>query len=171
MSAAGLCICCGGDGTLLDGDCPLCSGTGRLDWEATPKKSVVSFRDGDWMCSCCGDHQFARNIACRLCGTPKLGKALPRSEPGLGSAVSSFRDGDWMCAGCGDHQFARNTACRLCGAPKLNGEVYWSGPRPCAAAPQLEQSQNFSVVGLPPMERIALAGADVRCAHSGCHCH
>merc|ERR1740121_906317 len=29
------------------------------------------FRDGDWKCPSCGDHQFARNDKCRKCETPK----------------------------------------------------------------------------------------------------
>ena len=28
-------------------------------------------RPGDWMCPACGDHQFARNMACRRCNTPR----------------------------------------------------------------------------------------------------
>merc|ERR1719246_385197 len=28
-------------------------------------------KPGDWNCPACGDHQFARNVTCRKCGTPK----------------------------------------------------------------------------------------------------
>eukprot|EP00930_Biecheleria_cincta_P032392 TRINITY_DN2248_c0_g1_i1.p1 TRINITY_DN2248_c0_g1~~TRINITY_DN2248_c0_g1_i1.p1 ORF type:complete len:317 (-),score=68.19 TRINITY_DN2248_c0_g1_i1:62-1012(-) len=92
--------------------------------------------EGDWNCASCGDHQFARNVACRKCGAPKsdgstgafpaatFKKAIPDAF-GMGSKASSgsVEQGDWFCASCGDHQFARNIACRKCGAPKSgNGE-------------------------------------------------
>merc|ERR1740121_1631988 len=28
-------------------------------------------KEGDWLCSKCGEHNFARNSNCRSCGTPK----------------------------------------------------------------------------------------------------
>ena len=31
----------------------------------------AAFRPGDWTCSSCGDHNFARNAACRACGATK----------------------------------------------------------------------------------------------------
>jgi len=41
---------------------------------------------GDWICSACGDMQFARNQACRKCGTPKSmsmgGKAVGKGGGG-----------------------------------------------------------------------------------------
>eukprot|EP00930_Biecheleria_cincta_P021826 TRINITY_DN16058_c0_g1_i1.p1 TRINITY_DN16058_c0_g1~~TRINITY_DN16058_c0_g1_i1.p1 ORF type:complete len:1015 (-),score=184.28 TRINITY_DN16058_c0_g1_i1:295-3339(-) len=36
---------------------------------------------GDWICSDCGDHQFARNHVCRKCGTPRCASAPP--EPAM----------------------------------------------------------------------------------------
>merc|ERR1719356_1377930 len=35
---------------------------------------------GDWLCPGCGDHQFARNAACRKCGMPKPEDARGRSR-------------------------------------------------------------------------------------------
>ncbi|CAK0872492.1 unnamed protein product [Prorocentrum cordatum] len=31
----------------------------------------AAFSAGDWNCPACGDHQFARNMQCRKCGTPR----------------------------------------------------------------------------------------------------
>ena len=28
------------------------------------------FKVGDWICGQCDDHQFARNMFCRICGAP-----------------------------------------------------------------------------------------------------
>lgn len=72
----------------------------------------VNFAPEDWICANCGDHQFAKNIACRLCRTPK---PVP---PARGGSNPSLRPGDWNCPSCGDLQFERNQACRKCGCPK-----------------------------------------------------
>jgi len=70
-----------------------------------------SFREGDWNCERCGDHQFERNIMCRKCGAPK---------PAVSSNNQTAKAGDWICpnAACGDVQFERNMLCRKCGTPR-----------------------------------------------------
>merc|ERR1711957_937320 len=68
---------------------------------------------GDWICPGCGDHQFARNEACKQCSTPK--------PDGGVVAKAEMKDGDWMCPQCDDHQFAKNTKCRQCGAAHPEG--------------------------------------------------
>lgn len=64
---------------------------------------------GDWICpnAMCGDLVFAKNMACRKCGTPKAGES-----------PDNFKEGDWHCPSCGDHQFARNHVCKRCGGQK-----------------------------------------------------
>ncbi|QDZ20622.1 hypothetical protein HOP50_04g31420 [Chloropicon primus] len=72
-------------------------------------QGISGVREGDWICSQCGDFQFARNFKCRRCGARK---------PGQSSYDSRMSQGDWECPECNDYQFARNTHCRRCGAPK-----------------------------------------------------
>jgi len=72
----------------------------------------INFAPEDWICPNCGDHQFAKNIACRLCRTPKPVTAV------RGGNNQGLRPGDWNCPECGDLQFERNQVCRKCGCPK-----------------------------------------------------
>lgn len=83
-----------------------------------------NMKPGDWLCSQCGDHQYARNPACRKCGAPKPedgGQAGGMMGGGCGMMQMmnpNFKQGDWMCSACGNHVFARNEACPKCGANK-----------------------------------------------------
>eukprot|EP00929_Paragymnodinium_shiwhaense_P041587 TRINITY_DN21588_c0_g1_i1.p1 TRINITY_DN21588_c0_g1~~TRINITY_DN21588_c0_g1_i1.p1 ORF type:complete len:530 (-),score=110.99 TRINITY_DN21588_c0_g1_i1:89-1678(-) len=112
--------------------------------KATGKGSgslATAFSDGDWNCAECGDHQFARNMSCRMCGAPRPGAAPPPrmyqppqamtamttyippsrtsyTPPTASRPAVGFLGGDWMCPSCGDHNFARNTQCRRCGVSK-----------------------------------------------------
>merc|ERR1712216_177769 len=87
----------------------------------------ADMRPGDWHCPGCNDLQFARNPACRKCGTPKPANAggmsmgMPTSMVGRGGATDGGRPGDWKCPQCGDLQFAKNSTCRMCQAPKPTG--------------------------------------------------
>jgi inhibitor of KinA sporulation pathway (predicted exonuclease)/predicted RNA-binding Zn-ribbon protein involved in translation (DUF1610 family) len=92
-----------------------------------PVPSGAPLRPGDWVCSRCGDHQFARNVNCRRCRAPKgsgSGANPPPPPPGGGSAMMGdggsrvIKEGDWICPQCNDHQFARNLSCRRCRAPR-----------------------------------------------------
>jgi len=70
---------------------------------------------GDWICSRCGDHVFARNRACRRCGAARPdGAGSDVAGPGSQQPLP----GDWHCPKCRDLQFARNKQCRMCGAAK-----------------------------------------------------
>lgn len=103
-----------------------------------------AMKEGDWNCPGCGDHQFARNVACRKCATPRpsgfgpvggcggggFGMQMNQMNGGMMNAggfgggmagVSGAKPGDWSCGGCGDHQFGRNEVCRKCGSPKSEG--------------------------------------------------
>eukprot|EP00416_Gambierdiscus_australes_P024821 CAMPEP_0171071298 /NCGR_PEP_ID=MMETSP0766_2-20121228/10247_1 /TAXON_ID=439317 /ORGANISM="Gambierdiscus australes, Strain CAWD 149" /LENGTH=363 /DNA_ID=CAMNT_0011527833 /DNA_START=122 /DNA_END=1209 /DNA_ORIENTATION=+ len=73
--------------------------------------ALSNFKDGDWHCAACGDHQFARNSQCRRCGAPK---------PVVSTNQQVAKPGDWICPNpaCQDLQFERNPACRRCGTPK-----------------------------------------------------
>jgi hypothetical protein len=50
---------------------------------------------GDWICSRCRDHQFARNVSCRRCGAPRDGMQNPTTaslyggEGGFNATVAS----------------------------------------------------------------------------------
>eukprot|EP00930_Biecheleria_cincta_P001263 TRINITY_DN102403_c0_g1_i1.p1 TRINITY_DN102403_c0_g1~~TRINITY_DN102403_c0_g1_i1.p1 ORF type:complete len:516 (-),score=62.66 TRINITY_DN102403_c0_g1_i1:57-1604(-) len=116
-------------------------GKSRVDFptkvDPVPAAPPRGHKPGDWTCSSCGDHQFARNASCRKCGAPKdesdnfqtpaspRGRATeyqfevdrpPRSSSmDVTKGKGGFKDGDWMCEACGDHQFARNDSCRKCG--------------------------------------------------------
>mmetsp|Transcript_23928 Transcript_23928/g.59640 ORF Transcript_23928/g.59640 Transcript_23928/m.59640 type:complete len:527 (-) Transcript_23928:102-1682(-) len=76
----------------------------------------------DWMCRECGDHQFARNLACRKCGAPR---------PKVSSNNISSKLGDWICPNlnCQDVQFERNASCRRCGTPKPPAVTAHAAPR------------------------------------------
>jgi len=56
---------------------------GRCSRSTSPKRGE-GFLPGDWNCPKCGDHQFARNLSCRSCGT---------SKPGLGGGAAEPRNG------------------------------------------------------------------------------
>ncbi|CAK0879864.1 unnamed protein product [Prorocentrum cordatum] len=48
-------------------------------------------QEGDWYCPACGDHQFAKNTACRSCGTEK--PFFTPAPKGGGKAPASFGGG------------------------------------------------------------------------------
>jgi hypothetical protein len=45
-------------------------------------RKYPSFKEGDWECPSCGDHQFRRNLKCRKCGgaRPGLAKSVDSEE-------------------------------------------------------------------------------------------
>jgi len=95
------------------------------------------FKDGDWVCPQCNDHQFARNVRCRRCGGPKPGADGAATGGGGiggqgqgGEGWTSFKQ-DWECTQCGDYQFARNARCRRCGAdrPEVEGAEGEQAPK------------------------------------------
>merc|ERR1712187_198071 len=85
------------------GGAPRAGGRGK----GTPE----NFKQGDWTCPACGDHQFGRNESCRKCG---------KAKPMMSTNNQVMKSGDWLCPNpdCGDLQFAKNEVCRKCGTPK-----------------------------------------------------
>jgi len=43
---------------------------------AQHESAQQGWREGDWSCPSCGDHQWALNSSCRICGTPKPDTAI-----------------------------------------------------------------------------------------------
>merc|ERR1719476_560939 len=83
----------------------------------------VDKRPGDWTCPNCSDNVFARNPACRKCGTARPGGAGGFGGGfgggcGGGGNSQEMKPGDWNCPACNDLQFARNAVCRRCNTPK-----------------------------------------------------
>lgn len=105
-----------------------------------------STKKNDWRCPACGDLQFQKNAACRMCNTPrptdgtgtvgetgeicqffakagwcKHGDGCRHSHvspaPGETGLPAYADSGDWTCTQCGDLQFKKNKSCRLCGSP------------------------------------------------------
>jgi predicted RNA-binding Zn-ribbon protein involved in translation (DUF1610 family) len=105
--------------------------------QAMSAMAAGNMKIGDWICTSCGDHQFAKNEACRRCRTPKprasgggkgfCGKGYGHGGKGMMQAKgyggvmpmgANVKPGDWQCPKCGDHQFAKNTQCRQCSESK-----------------------------------------------------
>merc|ERR1719343_1415123 len=58
--------------------------------------AVAKLKPGDWVCPNCSDHQFAKNEACRKCGTPKpegAGFAYGQLNSATGGAVTQVAHG------------------------------------------------------------------------------
>ena len=63
-------------------------------------------KPGDWLCPACGDHQFAKNVACRMCGA---------RNPHPTNYKKERKAGDWCCPDCSMTNFAKAEECRRCG--------------------------------------------------------
>lgn len=63
------------------------------------------FREGDWICTTCGNHNFSCTVVCKKCGE---------------EVREGFKRGDWICRSCHNHNFAKRSTCAnvVCGAPK-----------------------------------------------------
>merc|ERR1719253_1826129 len=48
-----------------------CKGSGEGGTGVAQTIAQGGMLPGDWMCPSCGDHQFARNMVCKMCGGPK----------------------------------------------------------------------------------------------------
>lgn len=108
-----------------------CLGCGYQAPMATnPSVLAMGGQPGDWLCSNCGDLQFARNKLCRKCGSPPSaggagmgGGAMMGMGQMMGGGAAAgmsgdMRPGDWVCPQCSDLQFSRNVVCRKCGCGK-----------------------------------------------------
>lgn len=59
-------------GTLKDARDPTAVLISRINKARNGTLQPVHSMPGDWQCSNCSDHNFARNSNCRKCGTPKM---------------------------------------------------------------------------------------------------
>uniref|UniRef100_A0A7S1R4V9 RanBP2-type domain-containing protein n=1 Tax=Alexandrium catenella TaxID=2925 RepID=A0A7S1R4V9_ALECA len=86
----------------------------------TAADATGAFREGDWYCERCGDHQFERNLMCRKCAAPK---------PMVSTNNQASKAGDWICPNpqCMDLQFERNMVCRKCGSGRPAGTLQKAG--------------------------------------------
>jgi len=79
----------------------------------------LEMRPGDWVCPRCNDHVFAKNSACRRCGTPRpTTNGYGYGQQPVTGGSQSMKPGDWYCPQCRDLQFARNSVCRICSTPR-----------------------------------------------------
>lgn len=118
-----------------------------------------NFKPGDWLCSSCNNHVFAKHPACPKCGAtkPEGAEAASMATMGMGGGGVQFlsgtgftpKPGDWECPSCGDLQFARNMACRKCNAPRPEGaggssQVAQPGDWACPACNDLQFARNMA---------------------------
>ena len=75
-------------------------------------------RRGDWVCPKCGDSQFEKNIACRMCFGPKPQFTRCKDGTIILSGTNQTWMGDYFCPECKAANFARNKRCRSCTTPK-----------------------------------------------------
>lgn len=132
-------------------------------------------RPGDWNCPNCGDLVFARNPACRRCGTPKATVPIAPALGGCGDgAGGQMRPGDWNCPNCNDMQFARNTTCRRCGTPRPGPMSNGGGMAVYAGPPSVQQGQCVAFGGGCAVAAGGGGGGDMRpgdwnCPNCGDH--
>ena len=91
-----------------DADAPVIAETPDEPWA----------RKGDWVCPNCGDHQFEKNIACRMCRREKPQFTRRPDGTVVQSGGGRVRMGDYWCPTCNTANFARNKYCQQCTAPK-----------------------------------------------------
>jgi len=106
--------------------------------------------EGDWLCANCGDHQFARNSACRMCRAPRAALPNPAAPAPAAmrsrAAVKRAREDDdaFLAGGEGGHAGGRPAPLSLRG----RGEV-GAG----AAAGSLGSASPGVVVDVAPLLR------------------
>lgn len=85
-----------------------------------PMMGAPNMRQGDWICSSCGNHNYASREACNKCAAPKTVAAAPMAMGGGagGGKGGKWRDGDWLCPQCQNHNYSSREECNKCGAPK-----------------------------------------------------
>jgi len=67
-----------------------------------PMAMGKNMKEGDWMCSACGNHNYSSRTACNKCGAARPG----------------FKPGDWICKSCKNHNYSSRDSCNKCDAPK-----------------------------------------------------
>ena len=79
------------------------------NWKCGTRRPLINWREGDWICRACGNHncRFRRKCEFRDC----QGKFKVRV---------SLKQWDWYCLKCGNHNYARRRFCntRRCGHPR-----------------------------------------------------
>jgi hypothetical protein len=80
-------------------------------------ENVYQPKNGDWKCSSCGDYQFAKNVKCRKCDTPKTQDSKVET---VKSFIKATRQED-ICADTNDNNNNNNddddslvTKCSVC---------------------------------------------------------
>mmetsp|Transcript_121793 Transcript_121793/g.350076 ORF Transcript_121793/g.350076 Transcript_121793/m.350076 type:complete len:542 (+) Transcript_121793:178-1803(+) len=124
----------GGMGAGGMGACGMAGGCG----------DVRDVRPGDWNCPNCGDLVFAKNNACRRCGSLKpagagqapAAMAGPMMGGGGGCGGQTPKPGDWFCPSCQDLQFARNEVCRRCGTARPQDGILGGDARGRSRSPR-----------------------------------
>lgn len=84
-------------------------GEGARSRSCSPKKDKPdNWREGDWLCTECGGHNYSGKNKCFKCHVARA--PAPGERAGL---PESFRDGDWMCE-CGGHNYKGKVLCFKC---------------------------------------------------------
>ncbi len=68
------------------------------------------FLSGDWICTKCNNHNFAKSIECNKCKTPKN---------------NSMLNEDWICKICKEINFGRQSVCINCKTSKDGRYCDW----------------------------------------------
>ena len=68
------------------------------------RRPLVNWRDGDWICWACGNHNFSFRFTCEYRDCP----------------AKIFKRYDWYCPSCGNHNYAKRQFCNRhsCGCPR-----------------------------------------------------
>jgi len=86
------------------------------------------FRDGDWTCMMCNNHNFRSREFCNQCAEPRKLADESMQHPGH----APVRQGDWICSICDNRNFASRAACHKCQAQKAVADLKTKAPAPKA---------------------------------------
>jgi len=112
----------------------------------------VPFRDGDWNCALCENHNFRSREFCNKCSEPKKLSDESLQRPG-----AEVRQGDWICMICDNRNFASRDSCHKCQAQKGVSDLKLRAP----------PSQVCCLLPLLLIESRSACFVCVRCALSG----
>eukprot|EP00240_Pyramimonas_obovata_P015304 CAMPEP_0118945772 /NCGR_PEP_ID=MMETSP1169-20130426/42937_1 /TAXON_ID=36882 /ORGANISM="Pyramimonas obovata, Strain CCMP722" /LENGTH=281 /DNA_ID=CAMNT_0006891561 /DNA_START=213 /DNA_END=1055 /DNA_ORIENTATION=+ len=103
-----------------------------------------NYLKGDWRCTICGNHNYAKRKDCVKCSAPQPGStAAKRAEaikanPGKKKEKVKGED-DWICSKCENRNFATRKKCNKCHLPKAECEPKLAKPK---TADEDTQQQN-----------------------------